>query len=498
VPERELKLEVPPRFQLPDFSGVAEGISATVPVLKRLRTIYWDTPDLRLARWGCSLRFRRGEGWTVKLPPTTEGVLMVRGEHAFKGEADAPPAQALDLLHAYIRRAELQPVATLTTRRTSVSLSNVQGRELAEVVHDDVSVLDGKRLQLRFRQLEVEARNGRIRGDVIDGVVARLRQAGAEATDPTPKHVRALGPPALQPAEVTVPEKRPAHGSAAAVVRRAVALSVVRLLRHDAGVRLGQDAEDVHQARVATRRLRSDLRTFATVLDPVWTDELRAELKWLAGLLGAVRDADVMAEGLRDALAVDGESLRRARPLLRVVATTRRQARQRLLLAMRAERYTDLLERLVRAAQTPALLPEAEHPAAAVLIPGAARRWARLRKAVKGLDAEPRDDQLHALRIAAKRCRYAAEAVAPVAGGKAAAFAVAVARLQTTLGDFHDAVVLRDWLQKTSASLPAEAAYVAGELGERQRQAADSIRRQWRVEWKRLSRKRLTRWMATS
>jgi CHAD domain-containing protein len=42
----------------------------------------------------------------------------------------------------------------------------------------------------------------------------------------------------------------------------------------------------VHQARVATRRVRSTLRTFSKLLDEEWTDRLRADLKWLADLLG--------------------------------------------------------------------------------------------------------------------------------------------------------------------------------------------------------------------
>ena len=39
----------------------------------RLETVYFDTGDLRLARWGISLRHREGQGWTVKLPPEDDG-----------------------------------------------------------------------------------------------------------------------------------------------------------------------------------------------------------------------------------------------------------------------------------------------------------------------------------------------------------------------------------------------------------------------------------------
>src|SRR5205814_5216193 len=83
-------------------------------------------------------------------------------------------------------------------------------------------------------------------------------------------------------------------------VRAAMAAGVARLLRHDPGVRIGDDPEDVHQARVATRRLRPDLRTFRPLLDQARSEALRDELKWLADLLGANRDADVLMERLRE------------------------------------------------------------------------------------------------------------------------------------------------------------------------------------------------------
>ena len=74
-----------------------------------------------------------------------------------------------------------------------------------------------------------------------------------------------------------------ADASAGNVVRRAIALSAIRLIRHDPVVRLDTDPEGVHQARVATRRLRSDLRTFRPLVDAAWSSALRDELGWLAG-----------------------------------------------------------------------------------------------------------------------------------------------------------------------------------------------------------------------
>src|SRR5712664_2145498 len=67
--EREVKLGAGPAFHLPSLEGVVEGAVVQSPEVLRLETVYHDTPDLRLARWGVSLRHRGGEGWTLKLSP---------------------------------------------------------------------------------------------------------------------------------------------------------------------------------------------------------------------------------------------------------------------------------------------------------------------------------------------------------------------------------------------------------------------------------------------
>src|SRR5205085_6240773 len=118
--------------------------------------------------------------------------------------------------------------------------------------------------------------------------------------DPTPKLVRALGPRALAPPDPPIPPLG-RDPSAALVVRVAIASSVQRLLTHDPVVRLDAGQVGVHQARVSTRRLRSDLKTFGPLVDQAWADGLRADLKGLADALGHVRDADVLGARLEKA-----------------------------------------------------------------------------------------------------------------------------------------------------------------------------------------------------
>ena len=123
--EREAKLDAPLEFALPELGGA--GATVGTKRARRLESTYWDTADLRLLRWGCTLRHRRGEGWTVKLPATSLGVLLARTEHTFAAPPTSPPAEALDLVLAYTRREPVVPVARMVTRRRAVRLTGPDG-----------------------------------------------------------------------------------------------------------------------------------------------------------------------------------------------------------------------------------------------------------------------------------------------------------------------------------------------------------------------------------
>ncbi len=489
--EREVKLTASPGFRLPDLSGLVPDCTSGQPDTRRLFTSYFDTSDLRLARWGCSLRYRTGEGWTVKLPAAGEEGVLARLEHRFEGRARRPPEEAVDLLRAYIRGARLGPVASLRTVRRRVELRDGAEQVVAEVVDDEVSVMEGRRVARRFREVEVEARDG-ARPDLLLELSGRLREAGAGEPDLTPKYVRALGPKAFQPADVTV-DSLSAGALASEVVRAALSASVIRLIRHDPGLRIGSDPEDAHQARVATRRLRSDLRTFGGFLDPGWATQTREELRWVGGLLGAVRDAEVLAGRLKARL-IEIPTVRAAEHLLDRLGERRAEARVELLEALRQERYVRLLDRLVEGAGTPPVLPSAASPAEAVLAPLVVEPWKKLRSAARSAGDHSTAEDLHRVRIRAKRARYAAEAVAPVLGRKAAAFARAAARLQDVLGEHQDAVVAETWLREAATEAGAPGAFAAGQLAALEWMAAADARRAWPAAWKAVRRARPTSW----
>ncbi|HKW69986.1 MAG TPA: CYTH and CHAD domain-containing protein [Candidatus Dormibacteraeota bacterium] len=503
--EREVKLGAGPAFHLPDLAGVIEGVAVAPPETVRMETVYYDTPDFRLARWGVSLRRRAGEGWTLKLapPPSTPGkpaAVLERDELTFQGGATKPPEAALEVVRAYVRKSELIPVARLSTVRRRVRLVDATGTRVAEVVDDEVSVRDGRRVAARFREIEVEipSTNGGTDAGlgwdtILTPLVTRLRVAGAGAPDPTPKHIRALGPRAIEPPEVS-PQPLPPGAPARDVIRNVLAESVAALLRHDPLVRSGRDPEAVHQARVATRKLRSNLRTFGPLLDPEWTEPLRSELGWLAMGLGAVRDREVLLARLRErAKSLPAGDQKAATALLHLLELEIDELRKKLLADLRSQRYIDLLERLVDAAHSPQTLPDAEQPATTLLPALATSPWRRLRSAVRQLPETPTDPELHRIRILAKRARYAAEAVAPVVGDAAAAFGRAAAKLQTILGEHQDSVTAQAWLR--SAKVTGKRAFVAGELIALDGLAAAEARGQWPKVWEALDRKRLREWM---
>jgi CHAD domain-containing protein len=495
VVEREVKLAASPSFRFPDLQDVVEGLTAEVQDPRSQQSIYFDTPDLRLARWGCSLRYRDADGWTVKLPNQGTGALLVREEVRFDGDGKQPPPAAVDLLRAYVRSESVAPVTRLRTLRRTVILRDEDGRAVVEVVDDEVSVMDGRRLAARFRELEVEV-GDQTPAAALDRVLDRLQAAGAGEPDPTPKYVHALGPLAMGTPEVHVADL-PSGATAGDVVRQALAASVVRLLRHDAVIRLDVDPEGVHQARVATRRLRSDLRTFGALIDPAWATELRDELAWLADKLGAARDADVLLERLRGRVArLSGVDSRAASRFLSGLADARKRAREDLMAAVGEPRYVAVLDRLVAAARSPALLLEADLPAATVL-PGLVRGpWRKLAKEVRALDDPPTDEQLHRVRIRTKRVRYAAEAVSPLFGKQARALAETAAALQEVLGEHNDAVNAARWLrQSVQGARSPQASFVAGELAGLERWAADEARAAWPKAWKLLSKPGLRAWL---
>src|SRR6476646_1494094 len=414
--ERELKLEPPDGFELPPLDG--EDLESRV-----FTSTYYDTAPRSLLRAGITLRRRVENGlsrWQLKLP--RDGYARAEIE-AFGGPV-GPPHDLSKLLTAHVRHGAIEPVATLRTRRDGVRVADGL-RPLADVTLDVVDVLDAGRATAHFVEIEVEL----VEGDEADlkRLGRILRRAGAKRSAGTPKLMRVLD---------VVAEQAPDDKAPALVRLHALLLEqLVEIEAHDPGVRLGDHAEDVHKARVATRRARAVIRATKPLLGETLTP-LADELKWLGG---SVRDLDVLLEHLRPQVATLGDDREAGAAIVAVLEEEREAARDSLLNDLDSERYTKLLDDFATAI---ASLPELDVPGG--VTPIAAAELDRLRKASDGLGDDPPDEELHDLRIHAKRARYAAELTG---GKKRDAYLDALKRLQDTIGLHQDAVVAEERLR---------------------------------------------------
>jgi CHAD domain-containing protein len=471
--ERELKLEVGPRFRLPALPG------DPLP-LRVLTNTYTDTSDHRLATAGVTLRRRveRGTGlWQLKLP---------RGEARLEievpGPAGPPPDELRDLVTAYARGAALLPVATLRTRRQGVRVRDVEG-PVAEVALDDVQVLEHGRVVRRFREVEIE----QIGGDeaALERLAGVLRAAGATAGDSRPKLFRALGLP--EP----IAEPTPLGGSPVDRLKAVLGQQLAQILARDPGTRSGSNPEDLHQMRVATRRLRAVLRAARPMLDAGWVEPLREELRWLGAALGPVRDLDVMREHLAGEIAsLEPSDTRGGRRLLSLLDRERAEARQAMLDVLRSERYLRLLDALEDTARRPKIV-DAEVSLAGI----AADEFESLCRAVEALGETPGDEELHEVRIKGKRARYAAELAEPLVGRRATRFIRRAKGFQDLLGEHQDAVLAAQRVRELAArARSAQAALVAGRLIERERERRDAARAAFAKQWRKLERRGRKAW----
>ena len=427
---------------------------------------YFDTPDARLTRSGASLRYRSDDGWTVKLPAPSEGSNLVRIERNFAGNDGTPPAGALDLLRAWLRSESIDQVAEVRTYRHRVVLNDATGSKLAEIDDDRVTTSSRHGLRTEFRELEVEL-SDQAPARLDRKLARRLKSGGVTRRSSLPKIARALGMSESRPdvGPIVRSVDLGADATMFDLTRGIISPSVARLLANDPLIRMGDDPEAVHQARVATRRLRSDLRTFGPAMDEQWSEALRAELRWLGVVLGKVRDIDVLTELLRSTLTRIPED-HDAEPLFDRLAEQRDRERDALLVVLKSLRYVTLLDRLVDVARDPNTThdigPRRAHDVALRL---GRRPWRRLRKSIRELDREPNDADLHRVRRRAKQARYALEAVSDIAGKREAERAERAARVQETLGEHQDRVVAQRWLLDSADALhQTRAAFTAGQL----------------------------------
>ena len=498
--EREVKFGVGPSFTLPDLGGESRGITPLPG--QELRAEYLDTADLRLWAHGITLRFRTGEQpgsgtWTLKLPTAGPGPTLDRSELSWSGTRESFPAEAAGVLRGLVRGSTLDRLVEMQTTRRRLALHDDNGAKWGELDDDTVAVIGGARDGTVFRQIEVELTpDGR---SELDRVVEHLTQAGA-VVDNQPKIAIALGSTDLASADDIAPiDGRAWLGE---VAQASIAEALDKILENDYRLRLDHSdpqPHSVHHGRVATRRLRSDLKTLGPVLDSDWTTHIRAELQWLGEVLGRVRDADVLAGHLSDARAAFPDDAEGIDELKQCLAVQRDAASRQLAEVLDSKRYLDLLDQLhtsARAASFAAaegpersfLAPMPTEPARRALPPLVQKGLRALRRKVKHAGRHPSDLELHRIRIAAKQVRYAVDMATPVIGEPARLTAAAAWQLQTVLGNHQDAVMAVRWLRRQGLAGSSAAGFAAGLLTAQQCRRQEKLRRQWRSAWDKLDK----------
>ncbi len=474
--EIERKYDVTDDASAPDLAGLdAVGVESVAPPIEyELAAEYFDTADGALAARRITLRRRRGgsdEGWHVKLPAAvgrTEVHWPIDTGDDGSDDGSGVPSAVREPIRGAVRDHPLDLIARVTTHRTVTRLLGNDGSPMVEFADDRVTASDIASGSVRiWREWEVEVLEGAPedadgRAALLDAVEKRLRTAGARHAASASKLATALGRTSLDgrtPLGLPSGVRHLTRASATVEVLGAAIAALVRDLEHaDAAVR--RDAPDgVHAFRTRVRRVRSLLKAYPSVYDRSVASGLDDELAWIGSVLSAARDAEVMVA--RATVIVDGHD-QVSRSVLDQLTEHWNAVRESEYGAVRVafdgDRYFRLLDALDAMVQRPPLGPDATRQAAEVVPAALDRSLRRVLRAAKAAEAQEseseRIESLHSTRKAAKRLRYAAEAVSQgdgaVFGRKVRAVAGAAEAVHNLLGEHRDSLLMQEHLRATA------------------------------------------------
>ena len=271
-------------------------------------------------------------------------------------------------------------------------------------------------------------------------------------------------PGGVLPFPAPLPEPGLQHGDTLAEAgRKTLLYHFAEMLRHEEGTRLGEDIEELHDMRVATRRMRAAFDLFEQAFDP---KVIRRHLKGLRATgraLGAVRDMDVFIEKadiyMQD---LSPEGRQGLEVLVEAWEAQRETAREAMLVHLDSPDYAAFKDKFNKFVQTPGKgirllsdtcpVPPMARDAAPVLIYS---RFSAVRAYEQLLETATLE-QLHALRIEFKKLRYAVEFFREILGKEAKSVITVLKTMQDHLGDLNDAQVatqlLSDFLARMEFS----------------------------------------------
>lgn len=457
--ERETKWMVDDGFVLPPLTDVVPGAHVAIDAVD-LESVYYDTADHDLQAFGIVVRNRTGEddtGWQVKVP-ADDGRLELHWP-----PADSMPEELVRLLAGVSLGKPLHSVTTIRTHRRRHRVDSA-GALRFELADDGVRATNGAAL-LAWREVEVELAPGT--ATVPKRLRKRLKSSGARPSDYPSKLAHAIG---------GTPRK---VSKAPSTVLSYLDEQIDQIIRGD--LELRRSLDPIHDTRVAFRRIRSVLRVFDRRLT-VDVATFDGELKWFAGVLGEVRDAQVQQERFAAALdriapeLVLGPVRSRISSDLMAIELPARKAVDD---AMISERYVEILNTLRQWRIDP---PVVKNVSVGDLRDDARRASRKARRRLAGALDHDDAELLHGARKAAKRARYAAELVEPI-DGQAARRRKGHKEVQSVLGDHQDTVVAKEVLRRlgaTAGATPAENGFTFGILYGREDAIAAQCRAQAR------------------
>ena len=479
--------------------------------------LYLDTEDWRIAQAGYVLRVRNAKNkQEVTLKALSGHSKAIGSAPKRRREVNEPLVGSASRwieeggpvgwrVSALIGRRPLQQVLEVQTRRRPFVL-HLGDEDVAEVALDETAISIDDQNPMRLLRVEVEVQAPWV--EVLAPLVEDLQRSSGLAPAALSKFeagVVARGyviPTQVDLGPTAITSDTTIGALADAVVRRQLGA----LLAHEPGTRLGEDIEELHDMRVATRRLRAALDVFSDVIPPQFA-VLNPELAWLTEILGSVRDLDVQLARLDSSPEWHGlwssaqTGIGPVEELRAVQAKERERTRAVLLQALESPRYERLTTGLMALAQQGAgERSPGGHLPATVVVPGwlGERHLAAVKAARRARHSgEPSD--FHRLRIRCKRLRYALEFVQDVYDEPAVHFIRRLARLQDLLGGLQDCEVSMERLHslatRAQPPLSHESVFLMGTVAEESRREGAALLAQARSrvkvlrgeEWQRLS-----------
>ncbi len=453
--EIELKLLIDPA-DIPRLRRhpLLKALCPSGPKTRKLTSIYFDTDDFALKNRDIALRVRRsGRQWiqTVKGGGSVRAGLHQRDEWEAPVAHDTPDFTKItdpgliSLFTSEDLRQNLHPVFVTEFKRT-VWLLETEAGDQVEMALDQGEIRAGPG-SATICEVELELKAGS--PAVLYELALALQETVPLCAENASKAERGYALCAPQevplPVKATLPEMRREMVVEEAFL--AIAWSCIGQLQDNRNRLLqGYDPELVHQMRVAVRRLRSALGLFAVAAPGIKDAAVITELRWLVGELGPARDWDVfLGEILPPVIAAmpgeDGLAW-----LQHQAKKICREKREQAGAAATGQRYNEIMLRLGawlwrapwRTTESTAALEMPVQAFAAQMLDRRYRQVCRRGRRLKALTVAQR----HALRIAAKKLRYAAEFFSGLYPGKAAKrYIQALSRLQDEFGALNDQAV---------------------------------------------------------